>query len=292
MMLHFDHRRSASQVYSLRCCGDLRRGGFTLIELLVVIAIIALLVAILLPALSRARHLAKLAIDSSNIRQLRIAFESYATDRGGRFPMTPDGNAQWGGTELHELPGPAGLAVVNDYLHGNFAGTWCPFWLDQMMVEDRTPQSIFGPHPLPGQPGVTRTSFGYAVFTHWRLDPALNPGSTFRGNGKINLRPLSVEHTPSNVVVLADYHQLNSPTVWEGFNLGLPHAGRRDDRFNTQLPEGGYRAYVDGSVRWARWPDGMGIYDLLANYDPRDPFELDVMQIQMRHGGTWPTFIW
>ena len=56
------------------------RGGFTLIELLVVIAVIALLMAILLPALGRAREQAKGTRCLSNLKQIGIAMHAYAAD--------------------------------------------------------------------------------------------------------------------------------------------------------------------------------------------------------------------
>ncbi len=56
------------------------RRGFTLIELLVVIAIIALLVAILLPALGEGRRAAQSAVSLSNLRQLNIACGFYANE--------------------------------------------------------------------------------------------------------------------------------------------------------------------------------------------------------------------
>ncbi len=63
-----------------------RKTGFTLIELLVVIAIIALLVGILLPALSRARKNAIKVKDAANVRSLLQSLNSWAPDNKGKFP--------------------------------------------------------------------------------------------------------------------------------------------------------------------------------------------------------------
>src|SRR5262245_54641015 len=63
--------------------------GFTLVELLVVIAVVAILAALLLPTLARAKEEARQTKCASNLRQIALAVMLYADDHEDRFPAQP-----------------------------------------------------------------------------------------------------------------------------------------------------------------------------------------------------------
>ena len=89
-----------------------RRAGFTLIELLVVIAIIAILAAMLLPALARAKDKARTAQCLSNMKQLQLCWHMYFSDNNDLLPLN-------GATAL---PGPGGNGLPQSWITGAAQG--------------------------------------------------------------------------------------------------------------------------------------------------------------------------
>jgi prepilin-type N-terminal cleavage/methylation domain-containing protein/prepilin-type processing-associated H-X9-DG protein len=167
-------------------------GAFTLVELLVVIGIISILIAMLLPALNRARQQAQTVSCLSNLRQVSMALMMYAQENKGSLPFAfgIDDNV-YGSNRRFEWPGklvqeryikdyrvllcpsrtdqnPVLLsamqnAVKDDKVGGYYDSTWGSIWGYVAYAANRfgaMPIYYDGTHPVKiGQPGVEAASF-------------------------------------------------------------------------------------------------------------------------------------
>ena len=110
------------------CSSRRRVHGFTLVELLVVIGIVAILAALIFPAISKARFNAKVVQCSNNYRQWAIAVATYASDDGkGRLPSFPlPVDAMQGYSSIEPWFVSYGM-VTNMATHGVVLSMWfCP----------------------------------------------------------------------------------------------------------------------------------------------------------------------
>jgi prepilin-type N-terminal cleavage/methylation domain-containing protein/prepilin-type processing-associated H-X9-DG protein len=150
--------------------------GFTLVELLVVIGIIALLISILLPALSAARRSGNSVKCESNLRQMGMAMIMYGQQYQGRFPASEIG-AQ---TYTINVVGQAGNQVGGTGLE--------VIWWQRLMIDNFMPgvadptkspmicpsdEHIYQPFPsVPGQQVLFNSSYGINNFL-----TCYNPGA-------------------------------------------------------------------------------------------------------------------
>lgn len=196
--------------------------GFTLIELLVVVAIIAILSAILLPALSLAREKSRRAVCMSNLKQLGITITIYSNDYDGYIPQGP-----WTGQAVVSVATGYGLGMLID------SGILTP----PDAISELTCPSIGRAKPVGGE--------GTSGVLAWPV-PATNAVETdydyYGGGGFAPTNPptwTKLENRGSNAI-LWDTEWVGN--YWVGRGIRFAH------------PNGWNCLYGDGSVRWLSDP--------------------------------------
>jgi len=100
-----------------------KHAAFTLVELLVVIGIIAVLIAILLPALNAARVAANNIACVSNLRQIAQATFNYVNDNKGRYPIESNNQYTGGAYSLVSSTGADARATWSNFWVGKYLGS-------------------------------------------------------------------------------------------------------------------------------------------------------------------------
>lgn len=218
-----------------------RRTGFTLIELLVVISIIALLIAILLPALGAAKRSARMTQCLVNHRQVGVGLTSYASESKGNFPTHPGSGGNglpyfYAFTTLNPDGTLYNLAdVILDHLSESPEVFVCP---------------VAPPHEAPDPEGNVSARWNYVYMANYATGSYVSPIKNMSASSE---DALWAEHTAfvSGWGNMRANHVRKSAGVWD--ENGDPSVGPSYAQWSSDAEsdvENVTNVFADGSARF------------------------------------------
>jgi prepilin-type N-terminal cleavage/methylation domain-containing protein len=203
--------------------------GFTLIELLVVIAIIAILAAMLLPALSSAKEKAKRTQCLSNLRQLGVSSMLYAGDNSDTLVPVRSANGVW----------------VQHCINPPQQNAWKGYGMD---ISTNAGPTVWTCPNRPNFPQYDSSGvqyiIGYQYFggiTSW-----LNPAGTFTAHS-----PIKLANSKPTWCLAADA-VMKIDGGW-GTTTSQYFQGMPPHHASGNLPAGGNEVFADGSANWCKF---------------------------------------
>ena len=264
----------------LACSPRRSVNGFTLVELLVVISIIAILIALLLPALSKAKTLANRIVCSSNLREMGQAIFEYAQSNADQYP-TPN-LTNWAFGNLAFYPGTQPSSEP-PYQPGT--SLFQPAGLALLYTSDilRSPAIIYCTEPgqFPWEIGLNNASSEWGIAyqlnavngnwkdVNWALVTAgycycykmqqgylTAPGGSYLTqycNYEPNRDYVQQPTSPGSSILATDI-DITYGLTWL-FQYGDDPSNHVDNNSGTGMPDGANELYNDGSVSWIGPPD-------------------------------------
>ena len=219
--------------------------GFTLVELLVVISIIALLLAILMPSLQKAREQARAVVCGSNLRQMGMIWMLYAEDNDQEFYTDAWGNA--GYPQLWWVP-------IVEYEKGSSKILECPsMWQYGNFVNYSTGTSDY--RNFRGWSRISEIDFGYGYNM-----------TIVKGNSKVaNFKRPATIGLQAEVACFYWWNYYDTGQNTLGYWFADRHRKGEYEMFRnatalTTRPGAAQVVYMDGHVNWEKTPYRNGTF--------------------------------